>query len=253
MCGRAGDECGRKGLEEGGQRELVNIPSLQTHPCPLWLWSGGSEATYHPTAEEAKVHEMTPFNLKLEESQEPELFPSCKSTVPQEVSSSLTYPSLPPSSLVHASFYQRARLNLCFSVLSQQPCLVQESYRPLFFFSLSFHKSRTPVFPKENPTSSLTEKTAHEAEGRGLRPGSVRSQRGVVRARASPTGSRFRPRGTHLTKRSLGAPVWCWFRGVTSCIALRHPSKDPGLVTVWILEHRVPKGLSLLPSLARRL
>lgn len=165
MCGRAGDECGRKGLEEGGQRELVNIPSLQTHPCPLWLWSGGSEATYHPTAEEAKVHEMTPFNLKLEESQEPELFPSCKSTVPQEVSSSLTYPSLPPSSLVHASFYQRARLNLCFSVLSQQPCLVQESYRPLFFFLSLFSQKQNSRFPQRKPNKQLNRENGTRSGG----------------------------------------------------------------------------------------
>lgn len=52
-------------------------------------------------------------------------------------------------------------------------------------------------------------------------------------------------------KRSLGAPVWCWFGGFRSCITLQAPTKDLGLVTIWILKHWVPKRLSFLPSLTR--
>lgn len=37
VCGREGDERGTKGFEQGGRRELANVLSLQTHPCPLWL------------------------------------------------------------------------------------------------------------------------------------------------------------------------------------------------------------------------
>lgn len=107
---------------------------------------------------------MIPFNLKLEGLQNPNYskFQSYISPVDNPIQDCFTY-SFPPSQLFYVS-YQKIFLNSLFCP-PPKSCLIQESYRPIFFKG----KAELPFPPKENPMRNLIQKTGNRILNGGPR------------------------------------------------------------------------------------